>query len=118
MGRVRAFFDGGERIHVRDPSERMSEEVYRSIPALNAFANAAMAVGNKVSLEARNALFFDKGADPELRALKVENALVKRHELDSIQPDLEWLQSASPAKRKDFESSTDDVWLGPPEPGA
>lgn len=106
----------GEAVACRDSSERLNEEVYRSIPALTHFANAAVEVGNKLAADAREALFFDKGRDPELRALMVETAMVKRDEMGSVQPDLEWLRSASPANRKDFETKDNDLWIGPAGP--
>lgn len=107
----------GDEVVCRDSAERLNEEVYRSIPALMHFANAAMQLSNKLSLDARNALFFDAAGDPELRALKVENALVKRHDMESVQPDMEWLRGMSPATRKDFETADNDVWLSPAGPG-
>lgn len=107
----------GEGVEHRDPGERLDEEVYRAIPALTHFASAAMEVSNKLSLHARNALFFEKGSDPELRALKVENALVMRHAMDSVQPDVEWMRSADPTSRKDFQSADNDLWVGPAAPG-
>ena len=107
----------GDAVACRDSSERLDEEVYRSIPALTHFANSAMEVGNKLAADARSALFFDKGRDPELRTLMVETAMVKRDELNSVQPDLEWLRSAAPSGRKDFETKDSDLWVGPAGPG-
>lgn len=105
----------GDSIMSRDPGERLNEEVYRSIPALNSLANAAAAVGNKLSQEARNALFFNKGQDPELRALTVADSLFRTHSMQGAQPDLEWLRGQEPVSRKEFEEESPDEWL--PQPG-
>lgn len=103
--------DGGTGVFFRDRSERMDEEVYRSISALSHLASAAAEVGNKLSLDARNALFFERGGDHELRVLKIENAMHARQAMESFQPDLEWLRGAAPVARQDFETRDNDLWL-------
>lgn len=111
----------GDEVACRDGGERLNEEVYRSIPALTTFANALVAVGNKLAHDAREALFFEKGRDPGLRAVIVETAMVRHHQLNSVEPDLEWLRGAEndnvKTRRQDYESSENDIWLGPSAPG-
>lgn len=106
----------GDEVVGRDPDERLDEEVYRSMPALTSFANAAMIVSNKLTLEARNAMFFEHDSDPELRALKVEASLMRLHDMESAQPDLDWLRGAEIKTRKDFDTADNDMWLGPSGP--
>ena len=98
----------------RDRSERMDEEVYRSIPALAGVANALSAIGNKLSQEAREAMFFPKGRDQEMRTLMVEKAFHDRERMNNISPDLGWLASQKPADKSTINAAAgaNDLWLG------
>lgn len=107
--------NGDRQVEARDQSECLDEEVYRSIPALNELANSAMKVGNMLSRDGREALFFESAKDPELRSLTVEGTLVSRHDMETAQPDVEWMNGIQPAARKSFETPNSDDWI--PTPG-
>lgn len=100
----------------REPGERLDEEVYRSIPALSDLAKSAVDVGNRLSVAAREALFYDRSGDFELRSLHIETALTAQHEMATVKPDLEWMRGAEPVSRKTFQGPENDVWLEPSPP--
>lgn len=108
------LFPFGDAVEFRPQAEKINDEVYRSIPALNHLATTTLTVTNKISQDARNALLLDDGkVDPEMRVLKVELGMVKRDQMESAQPDLDYMHSAAPAGRRDFESPENDAWLSP-----
>jgi len=108
----------GEMQLVRLPTERNIDEVYRSIPALASLSASALAVGNKLSQDARNALFYNTGIDDGLRALKVALSVERLESVKGAELDLAWLQSAEQRTGKDFQSKGlhEDEWLAPPQP--
>lgn len=108
------FFPFVDELEFRTREEKVHDEIYRSIPALNHLVTSALNVTNKIPLEARNAILLQDGKiDPALRVLKVEVGLVKRHEMENAQPDMDYLAGAKPASRKEFESKDNDPWIEP-----
>lgn len=108
----------GDELIARAPQERVYEEVHQGIPALSSLADATVALSNRLTKDARNALFFSApGADPGLREVAVEVALRRREEMAVAQPDLDYLRGQQPAKRQDYETAENDLWM-PEPPGA
>jgi len=104
-----------KEIRARRGEEVIAEEVYQSIPALNAIATATMAISTKLSLEARTALFFPPaGADESLRQLSVELALKRRDDMENASPDLAYMAAQKPATRQEYESAENDLWMPQP----
>lgn len=113
------IFPLGDQLGARAPEERFNEQVYRTIPALDDLAQAAARIGNKLSQEARDSLFY--GAEkftPEVRALKIEVSLLQLKNRETVQPDLEYFNGLAPRSKKDFanEQKDNDEWLTPPSP--
>lgn len=108
----------GEVLIARDPSERLTEEVYQGIPALAALSSSALAAGNKLGQDARNALFYGAENDPGLRQLKVQLAVERLETMQTSQPDLEWLRGAPRMGKAGYQSSAlyEDEWLKPESP--
>lgn len=110
------LFPFGDTIRARDPEERVLEEVYQSIPALSALADTTVALSNRMTGDARNALFFaPAGAERSLRQLSVELALKRRHEMETAQPDSQYLGAEKAAKRRDYETPEPDIWIQTPD---
>jgi hypothetical protein len=108
----------GDELAARTSQERVYEEVHQGIPALAAMADATISLSNRLTKEARNALFFTTpGADASLREVAVEVALQRREEMEVAQPDLDYLRGQQPAKRQDYETADNDLWT-PKPPGA
>jgi hypothetical protein len=102
----------GDELTFRPTTEHLNEEVYRSIPALNRLANAVVLVTNKLSSDARNALYFEKeNMDPSLRATKIEAAMIMRDIIENAPPDPEFLSQFKPVPRQSFDTAEKDIWL-------
>jgi hypothetical protein len=109
----------GDALIARAPQERVSEEVHQGIPALSSLADATVAVSNRLTNDARNALFFSApGSDSGLREVAVEVALRHREEMGVAQPDIEYLRGLQPAKRQDYETAENDLWMSKPASSA
>jgi len=106
-------FPLGSSLRSRDPAEHAQEESYKTIPALNQMSGSVLAISNKLSQDARAALFFDSNADAELRQLKVSLAMQKRHEIETAQPDVSFLSDQKPVPSSSFASAGNDTWLAP-----
>lgn len=97
----------GEKLSFRPHDEKMNEEIYSTIPALNELTKSALAVSNKISQDARNALFFQDGATaPELRTLTVVVGMVKRDQMENAQPDLQYMSGQQPVPAPSFGDET------------
>lgn len=102
----------GAELRCRESGEHSNEEVYRSIPALNRLANAVVLVTNKLSNEARDALYFQKkDMDPALRTTQIEVAMIKRDIIENAPADPEFLSRFKPVPRQSFETADNDIWL-------
>jgi hypothetical protein len=106
-------FPFGSSLRARDPVEHMQEEAYKTIAALNQMSGSVLAISNKLSQDARSALFFDVNADEDLRELKVSLAMQKRHEIETARPDPGFLAEQKPVPSSAFASAENDAWLGP-----
>lgn len=108
------IFPFGDEITYRHAGEKINDEAYRGIPALNALVTSTLVVSNKITQDARDALLLQDGKiDPSLRVAKVEVGMVKRHAMENAQPDLEYLSGLSAASRRDFETPDNDIWFSP-----
>lgn len=108
----------GKDIRARATEEKVFEEVYQSIPALAAIADTTVALSNRITSDARNALFFSAaGVDPSLRELPVELAFKRRHDMEQARPDADYMAGMQPAKRDDFAGDSQDDWIPKMEPG-
>lgn len=102
---------GTEVMH-RAVGEHLNEEVYRSIPALNRLANTVVLVTNKLSNEARDALYFQKDdIDPALRTTQIEVSMIKRDIIENAPADPEFLAKFKPVPRESFQTADNDIWL-------
>lgn len=106
----------GDNLAARAPEERFKDEVYRSIPALDGLAQAAAKIANKLSMDARDGLFY--GADKfdiETRALKVEVSVLQLKNRETVQPDLEYFNGLAPVSKKVFaqDQKDNDSWISP-----
>ncbi|WP_199030758.1 hypothetical protein [Ralstonia sp. ASV6] len=98
----------------RPQHEKIDDEVYRSIPGLNALATPVQILSKKLSLSARNALFYmDRNADPSLRRVAVELGVERQLMMEGAEPDLGYLQGEVAATRKQFETPNNDIWVTP-----
>lgn len=105
-------FPFADEVSYRDPAEKINDEAYRGIPALNALVTSALIVSNKITQNGRDALLLHDGKiDPSLRVGQVELGMIKRHAMENAQPDLEYLNGMAPAPRQDYETPKNDIWL-------
>jgi hypothetical protein len=109
----------GDELVARTSQERVYEEVHQGIPALAAIADATISMSNRLTKDARNALFYTTpGADASLREVVVEVALQRREEIAVGQPDAAYMLGQKPAKHQDYETADNDMWMMPKPPGA
>lgn len=108
----------GKALRVRQPDEFANDDGYLTIPAINQLAGVAQTLGNKLTNEARNALFFARNADPELRAVKVELALQHLDMMRNAQPDPEYFRGATRPDPSTYVTAENDLWLDTPAPPA
>lgn len=110
------LFPFSDEVACRPAHEKIDDEVYRSIPALNELANASLALSSKLTLNARNALFYtNRSADPSLRRVAVELGVQRRLEMEGAAPDLTYLAGQEKATRQQYETADNDVWLPKPD---
>jgi hypothetical protein len=109
----------GASIRSRQVGERLNEEMYRTIPALNGLAASVIQIAQKLSQDGRAALFTSPSQDVEMRSLRVEVALARREEAQNFEPDLAWLGKVEPPPKGSFQSKNlhEDEWLNPEPPG-
>lgn len=108
------LFPFADELTYRPNEERLHEEVYRTIPELNALATVALRVANALPSPARDALFLGDGTmDPGLRTAQVQAGMVKRHQQENAEPDLAYLAGIDVPRRQDFETKDNDPWLEP-----
>jgi hypothetical protein len=98
----------------RPPYERVDEEVYATIPALNEMASAALTVSGKLTHDARAALFQMDGADPALRKVAVELGVEHRFAAEGAAPDPEYLAGQEKATAQQYQTPDNDLWLDGP----
>ncbi|CAJ6618419.1 Uncharacterised protein [Burkholderia pseudomallei] len=109
----------GPELVARTRQEKIDQEVYRTIPALNCLANASLALSTKLTLDARNALFYaNRAVDPGLRRVAVELGVERRLSMESAVPDADYLAGQEKATRQQYETAENDIWLSPDEPSA
>ncbi|MBN3729529.1 hypothetical protein [Burkholderia sp. Tr-20390] len=109
----------GPELVARSRQEKIDQEVYQTIPALNSLANASLALSTKLTLDARNALFYsNRSLDPSLRRVAVELGVERRLSMEGAMPDLDYLAGQAKATRHQYESADNDIWLAPDEPNA
>ncbi|HEP6431473.1 TPA: hypothetical protein VDB83_005805 [Burkholderia cenocepacia] len=109
----------GPELVARTRQEKIDQEVYRTIPALNSLANASLALSTKLTLDARNALFYaNRAIDPSLRRVAVELGVERRLFMEGAMPDVEYLAGQEKATRQQYETAENDIWLAPDEPNA
>lgn len=105
-------------VHSRPKEERFNEEVYQSMPSLTAVSSSVLSISNTLSQDARRALFHDGDKmDPELRQLKVANAIDQRANAN-FSPDLDWMAGAKAPKPAAFRNADlhEDEWMKPDSP--
>jgi hypothetical protein len=108
-----------DAVVAREPFEKIDDEVYTSIPALNSLAGASIGLSTKLSLDARAALFHTNTASsPALRRVAVELAVERRFAMEGATPDPEYLNGQEKAPRQRYETASNDLWLEPDGPSA
>ncbi|HEY0819550.1 MAG TPA: hypothetical protein VGD46_12275 [Rhizobacter sp.] len=105
----------GKALRVRQPDEFADDDSYLTIPALHQLAGVAQTIGNKLTNEARNALFFERNADPELRAVKVELGLQHLEMVRNAQPDPDYFLGAKRPDPHTYVTAGNDEWLPKPD---
>ncbi|CAE6793574.1 hypothetical protein R70006_04963 [Paraburkholderia domus] len=109
----------GDAVVARESHEKIDDEVFSSIPALNSLAGSSLTLSTKLSLDARAALFHTNTASsPSLRRVSVELGVERRFAMEGATPDPEYLNGQEKALRQQFETPKNDIWLEPDGPGA
>jgi len=109
-------FPFASELRSRSRQEKIDEEVYRSIPALNDMANAVLGLSTKLSLDARQALFFsDLAADEKLRRVAVELGVERRLAMEGAIPDQAYLAGQAKTPHQAFDTAEPDDWLPKPD---
>lgn len=106
----------GCELRARVAEEFAHDSTHLTTPSLNTMALAAQQIGQKLSQEARNALYFSPNADPELRVAKVSLALQYREMIENAEPDMVYLKGGAIPDRRAFGNEDRDEWVPQPEP--
>ncbi|WP_454727716.1 MULTISPECIES: hypothetical protein [Cupriavidus] len=110
---VRLF---GRTLRARERDEYGNDESSRTIPAVYQLARVVERLSNKLTNDARHALFFEHNADPELRATKVEIGLRHHEMVRNAVPDPAYFKGAERPDPATYVTAEPDEWI--PQPPA